>query len=411
MSAMSWWVLGLFVATYLGMAAGGIRGLRVDRSWIAGFAAVLLLISGALTPSGAAAHLDGGTLLLLLGLMLISAQFDFSGVYDRFNGWLIGNARHPAWLLAGVVVLGGLLSALLVNDIVAFALTPLLCRGLIARGLDPRPFLLALALACNAGSAASLIGNPQNILIGQAGGLDFWRFSLLAAPVALAAMLIAYGCIWWQWRRRWGAVDTDAELAATSTVQGRYWKPVLATLALLGLFSTPLPREFSALLVAGLVMISRRTDSREYVTRVDWNLLLLFAGLFMVSGAALERPELGGFGAWLSGQGWLPESMGSLLAACLLGSNLIGNVPFVVLLLGLLPELSEPLLVALAVMSTLSGNLLLTGSVVNLIVVEGARRQGVRLGFMDFARSGIPVALLSLLAAVLWFGLTGYLSW
>lgn len=414
MAMTSWLVLGLFVLTYLGMAAGGVRGLRIDRSWIAATAAVLLLVFGAVSPAEAAHHLDAGALLLLLALMLISAQFDFSGVYAWLNAQLSHYAQRPALLLLGVVLLGGVLSAVLVNDIVAFALTPLLCHSLLARGLDPRPFLLALALSCNAGSSASLIGNPQNILIGQAGGLDFWSFTLIAGPPALAALGITYACIWWQWHARWGEPKAVApEEPPVERIYGTrsYLKPLIATLVLLGLFSTSLPREWSALLVAALVMVSRRVDSRDYVNKVDWNLLLLFAGLFVVTGAALVLPEVSVIAAQMAEHGLLPQGVLSLAATSLLAGNLIGNVPFVVLLLGVMPELSEPVLIGLAVMSTLAGNLLLIGSVVNLIVAESARRQGVPLGFVDFARSGFPVTLLSMTVAGLWLGLGGWLPW
>jgi Na+/H+ antiporter NhaD/arsenite permease-like protein len=409
-----WVILALFVLTYLGMAAGGIRGLRVDRSWIAGCAAVLLLVTGAQSPGEAASHLDAGALLLLLALMLISAQFDFSGVYAWLNEQLSQHAQRPALLLLGVVLLGGLLSALLVNDIVAFALTPLLCHSLLARGLDPRPFLLALALSCNAGSSASLIGNPQNILIGQAGGLDFWAFSAIAGPPALAALAITYGVIWWQWRRRWGvAKPLLVQETPVERIYGvhSYLKPLLASLVLLGLFATSMPRELAALLIATLVMISRRVDSRDYVHKVDWNLLLLFAGLFVVTGAALSLPQVAGVASRLAEFGLLPQGVISLASASLLASNLIGNVPFVILLLGVQPDASGSMLVGLAIMSTLAGNLLLIGSVVNLIVAESARRQGVQLSFVDFARSGFPVTLLSMTLAGLWLGLGGWLPW
>ena len=393
--SMTFWVVSiLFVLTYLGMAAGGIRGLRVDRSWIAGCAAVLLLVSGAQSPGDAASHLDAGALLLLLALMLISAQFDFSGVYAWLNQQLGHYADQPALLLLGVVGLGGVLSALLVNDIVAFALTPLLCHSLLARGLDPRPFLLALALSCNAGSSASLIGNPQNILIGQAGGLDFWAYTWIAGPPALAALAITYAVIWLQWRKRWGtAKPVVQEETPAERIYGAhsYLKPLLASLVLLGLFSTQMPREISALLIAALVMISRRVDSRDYVHKVDWNLLLLFAGLFVVTGAALSLPQVADVASSLVQLGLLPDGVISLASASLLASNLIGNVPFVILLLGVTPDASEAMRVGLAIMSTLAGNLLLIGSVVNLIVAESARRQGVLLGFVDFARSGVPV--------------------
>lgn len=420
MAITSWLVLGLFVSTYLGMVAGGIKGLRVDRSWIAACAAVLLLVAGVLSPKEAASHLDAGAILLLLALMLISAQFDFSGGYAWLNAQLSHHAQRPALLLFGVVLLGGVLSALLVNDIVAFALTPLLCHSLLARGLEPRPFLIALALSCNAGSCASLIGNPQNILIGQAGGLDFWSFSAIAGPPALAAMAITYGVIWLQWRQRWGVAKPLAleETPVERRIDGAhgcgahsYRKPLLASLVLLGMFATSMPRELAALLIAALVMISRRVDSRDYVHRVDWNLLLLFAGLFVVTGAALGLPEVAGVAARLQEYGLLPQGVITLASASLLAGNLIGNVPFVILLLGVLPDASEAMLVGLAILSTLAGNLLLIGSVVNLIVAESARRQGVLLSFVDFARSGFPVTLLSMTLAGLWLGLGGWLPW
>jgi Na+/H+ antiporter NhaD/arsenite permease-like protein len=412
---MAVWVISiLFVLTYLGMAAGGIRGLRIDRSWIAGGAAVLLLFSGAISPAQAAEHLDAGALLLLLALMLISAQFDFSGVYAWLNQRLNDWADRPNVLLLGVVSLGGVLSAILVNDIVAFALTPLLCHSLLARKLDPRPFLLALALACNAGSSASLIGNPQNILIGQAGGLDFWSYTWIAGPPALAALAITYAVIWLQWHKRWGVAEPLVQTEASpEQVYGArsYLKPLLASVALLAMFSTSIPREYSALMIAVLVMISRRVDSRDYVQQVDWNLLLLFAGLFVVSGAALSLSQVAGLAGTLNDIGLLPQGAVSLASLSLLAGNLIGNVPFVILLLGVMPDISEGMLVGLGIMSTLAGNLLLIGSVVNLIVAESARRQGVRLSFVDYARSGVPVTLLSMLVAGLWLVLGGWMGW
>ncbi|KAA0692419.1 citrate transporter [Halopseudomonas laoshanensis] len=400
---MTWLILIAFVVTYLGMAVGGIRGLRVDRAWIAVAAATVLLLSGAMSPAQAMGYLDGGALLLLFALMLVSAQFDFSGAYTRLTELLDRHAQKPELLLLGVVAMGGLLSAILVNDIVAFALTPLLCRTLRQRGLDPRPFLLALALACNAGSVATLIGNPQNILIGQAGGLDFWSYTLVAAVPALMALTVVYAVIWWQWRHGWTYLPRSQNAVSEAMPHQSYrYKPMLATLALILLFSLPFPREYSALAIAVLVMLSRTVDSHRYVEKVDWNLLLLFIGLFLVTGAAAAIPQVTQFAHSLTVGGELPESVAALAGLSLIASNLIGNVPFVILLLGLWPDLSDASLIGLAVMSTLAGNFLLIGSVVNLIVVESARRQGVRLGFIDFARSGVPVTLISMLLAGIW---------
>lgn len=400
-----WLITTMFAVTYLGMAAGRLPGLQVDRAWVALAAACVLLVSGVVQLDDIASHIDVGALTLLFALMLVSAQFGFSGVYDRLSGFITGQAERPSVLLLGVVLLGGVLSALLVNDIVAFALTPLLCQTLLARGLDPRPFLLALAMSCNAGSAASLIGNPQNILIGQAGGLDFWGYSLQALVPALAALSITYLVIWFSWRQRWvisAMPPMSAKLATSAMAESMRYKPLLAAIALLVLFSTGIPREWAALAVALVLMMSRQVASRRYVEAVDWNLLLLFIGLFIVTGSVASLPEAGALVNRLLGEGGLPTSVWSIAGLSLLASNVIGNVPFVVLLLGLFPALPESTLVILAVMSTLAGNLLLIGSVVNLIVAEGAKRQGVYLGFFEFARVGIPVTMLSVVVAGLW---------
>ncbi|MCL5424292.1 MAG: SLC13 family permease [Gammaproteobacteria bacterium] len=400
-----WLITTMFAMTYLGMAAGRLPGLQVDRAWIALAAACVLLVFGVVQLDDISSHIDVGALTLLFALMLVSAQFGFSGVYDRLSGFITGQAERPGVLLLGVVLLGGVLSALLVNDIVAFALTPLLCQTLLAHGLDPRPFLLALAMSCNAGSAASLIGNPQNILIGQAGGLDFWGYSLQALVPALAALTITYLVIWFSWRQRWvisAMPPMSAKLATSAMAESMRYKPLLAAIALLVLFSTGIPREWSALAVALVLMMSREVASRRYVETVDWNLLLLFIGLFIVTGSVASLPEAGALVNRLLGEGGLPTSVWSIAGLSLLASNVIGNVPFVVLLLGLFPELPESTLVRLAVMSTLAGNLLLIGSVVNLIVAEGAKRQGVHLGFFEFARVGIPITVLSVVVAGLW---------
>jgi Na+/H+ antiporter NhaD/arsenite permease-like protein len=408
-------VMAVFVATYVGIAVGRVPGLHVDRAWIALSGAVILMVSGVVPLAAAGSAIDWPAMLLLFALMVVSAEFLFSGVYDRIGARLASLGDRPLRLLAAVVALGGGLSALLVNDIVAFALAPLLCAQLMARGLDPRPHLLALACACNAGSAATLVGNPQNILIGQAGGLGFWQYTGVAVVPAVAALLVTYAVVALTWRGRWQLAGKSAESAArpagdpgsrqagpAETTQGRRFKPWLAVVALLVLFATPLPREWSALAVAMLLMASRARASRNYIAEVDWNLLLLFVGLFIVTGALAALPQATEVSASLAHSGWLPHGLGSIAAASLLASNVIGNVPFVILLLQAWDAPTVAQMQALAVLSTLAGNLLIVGSVVNLIVAESARRSGVHIGFVAFARVGVPVTLLSMALAVGW---------
>ncbi len=196
-------VLVIFGLTYAGMATGRIPGLRTDRAGIALAAAILILIVTGKSPAEAVAWVDLPTLALLFGLMVLSGKFSLSGFYDYCAFRISHAAGSPERLLAVTIVVAGALSAVLANDIIAFAIPPLLCLGLRARGLNPVPYLIGLAAATNVGSAATVIGNPQNILIGQVGGLDFWRFIALCGVPSLLGLGVVYGVIVWQWRHRW----------------------------------------------------------------------------------------------------------------------------------------------------------------------------------------------------------------
>ena len=397
----------VFLAVYLGMALGRVPGLKLDRTGVALLGLIVLLASGAMTLQEAGAAVDLPTLSLLFALMIISAQFQGSGFYRLCARAVTSAAERPTWLLATLIAVTGGLSAVLTNDVVVFALTPLVCRSLIARGLDPRPFLIALAGAANAGSAATLIGNPQNILIGQVAGLDFWRYSGVALVPTVIALVAVYGAVRLTWSR---ALVVPTRPAADEPIETDRWqiaKGLMALVALVVLFSTPLPREIGALAIAGLLLLSRRMSSRDMIGAVDWHLLLLFTALFGVTsafaGTGLSEQAL----AWLAGHGIEPRRLGLLAPLALVLSNSIGNVPAVVLLTTLLPDFSDNWFIALALFSTFAGNLLLTGSMANIIVAERAASAGTRLSFSDFARAGIPMAIAALAGAAAWIVLTG----
>lgn len=402
-------IVALFTATYLGMALGRFPGLRIDRTGIALVAAIVLLGIGALDSRQVVEAIDFPTIFILFGLMVLSAQYAASGFYDWCALRVAQAARSPARLLAVTVVVAGGLSAVLANDVVVFAMTPMLCVGLMARGLDPRPYLIALAGAANAGSAATVIGNPQNILIGQMGHLDFWRFLSVCAVPALVGLALVYGVVWLVWRKRFGQPTSDHAAEPVALDRAQLAKAVIATAALLALFATPLPHETGVLLVAGAMLVSRRLATRGMLGVVDWHLLVLFAALFAVNhalGLTGLPAELVG---WLEGAGLLPDRLAVMAPLALVASNSIGNVPAVILLLSAWPSPPEGALYGLALLSTLAGNLLLPGSLANIIVAERAEASGVRLGFIEHARCGIPMTLLSMGFAVLWLWGTGWM--
>lgn len=401
----------VFGLTYLGMALGRVPGLKLDRTGIALIAAVVLLASGKVAVEDAGAAIDMSTMLLLFALMLVSAQFQEAGLYRVVAGKLAVDAASSDRLLALVIGTSGLLSAVLANDIVVFAMAPMLVEGVRGRGMDPRPFLLALAGGANAGSAMTIIGNPQNILIGQVGDLDFWRFLLVCGVPALVAMILVFFVIRRLWRRELSIPPVPAaeglvpDLDVWQTVKG-----VVAVLGLLALFATDLPREVGALAVAAPLLLSRRLASRDMIGAVDWHLLVLFACLFVVTDAFAASPWAASGVEWLAERQWLPDRVAVMAPLLTVASNTIGNVPAVMVILSMWPIEGDGPLYGLALLSTLAGNLLLVGSLANIIVAERAQALGVKLSFLDFARAGIPMTLASLAVACGWLLLGGWMS-
>lgn len=397
----------VFVLVYVGMALGRVPGLAIDRTGVALLGLIVLLASEDLTLDEAGAAVDMPTIALLFALMILSAQFEQSGFYGWVANRVVHAAKNPKTLLAVLIAVTGALAAVFTNDVVVFALTPLVAAGLMSQKLDPRPYLIGLAGAANAGSAATLIGNPQNILIGQAGGLDFWSYFVLALPPTLACLVITFLAILATWRLAPADGTVANGVPEPQIDRFQMAKGLGAVVLLIGLFLTPLPRELSALAVAGLLLMSRRLSSHTMIGAVDWQLLLLFVCLFGVT-AAFAKTGLSQEGlAFLASHGLLPDRLSVLAPLTLAASNTIGNVPTVILIIQLIPDLSDGVLTALALLSTFAGNLLLTGSLCNIIVAERAAKAGTRLSFADFARSGIPMTLASMVVTVAWLWATG----
>ena len=397
-------VIAVFLSVYLGMALGRWPGLKVDRTGIALLGAIVLYSTGLVSNAMVLQAIDFPTLIVLFGLMVLSAQFAVCGFYDWCSARIAATHASPVVILALTVLVAGTLSALLANDVVVFAMTPLLIQGLSRRGLDPRPYLIALASAANAGSAATVIGNPQNILIGQVGRLDFWSFTAACGPPAALALVIVFAGIWLVWRRKLSDhAIPDGETAFPRMDRFGVGKGVAAAFVLLALFSTRLPHVADVLLVTAVLLISRRLATRDVLGLVDWHLLVLFAGLFIVTAALAETSLPGEALAAINAFGIDPKTLPAMLFLTLFGSNTIGNVPTVVLLTAVLKDLPMESLYAMAALSTLAGNLLIVGSLANIIVVERAKQAGVELGLVEHARCGVPITLVSLALTVIWF--------
>ncbi len=394
-------VFFVFVIVYLGMIAGGLPGLALDRTGVALLGAIVLVTAERLTPAAAWLAIDTPTMGLLLGLMVVSAQFRLGGFYTRFTTRIAELPVSPPVLLGVVIAAAAALSALLCNDIICLAMAPVLAEGCVRRKLDPVPFLLALACAANVGSAATLIGNPQNMLIGQVLRLRFDVYLLQA----IVPTVLGLGAVWLviclrtsgKWLRdTWADHQPGRPLDRWQTTKGF----LVLGLLVLGFLWGGLPREVLALAAAGALLISRRMHSREMLQLIDWQLLVLFAGLFIVNKAMSDSGNLQQMMASLRGVGIDPAQPGWLFATSVVLSNLVSNVPATMLLL---PAAQHPLAgPILALSSTLAGNLLVVGSIANIIVIDQAARLGIRISWREHALVGVPVTLLTLAIAAGW---------
>ena len=401
-------VLVVFALVYLGMMLGRWPGLAVDRTGVALLGAIVLLAADRVSVQEAWQAIDAPTLALLLGLMVVSAQFRLAGMYSAITHRLAASNVGPAQLLLlGIVVSAGL-SAVLANDIVCLAMAPLLVEGCRRRGLRPLPFLLGLACAANVGSAATLIGNPQNMLIGQKLSLSFGGYLLDGVPPAVLGCVATWVVLIWQFRGRWTAPASDLVVAAPPFNPWQCGKGLVVLVVLIVVFlMAPWPREVTALGAAAVLLMSRRLHTREMLSLVDWQLLVLFAGLFIVNHALAESSLFTAGLEGLAGAGLDVRRPAWLFGVTVVLSNLVSNVPAVMLLL---PAAEHPQAGAiLALASTLAGNLFIVGSIANIIVVDQAARHGVRVSWWEHARSGIPVTLVTLAMAALWLSVRAQL--
>lgn len=401
-------VVAVFAVVYLGMILGGLPFLQLDRTGVALLGAIAIVALGVLTPWEAALSIHLPTLLLLFSFMVISAQMRLGGFYTRVTLQVTELRLSPPALLAAVIAVVGTLSAVFSNDVICLAIAPVLADACLARRLDPVPYLLGLACAANVGSAATLIGNPQNMLIGQVLELSFPGYFLEAIVPVLLGLAATWGVIAWQTRGRWRTVLDDAppERRQDPAVYDRWQtvKGLAVASALLAVFLfSDLPREVAALTGAGLLLMSRKLHSNKMLGLVDWELLILFIGLFVVN-HALSQTGLAATAMKALDDAGVPLSQpGPLFAAALLLSNVVSNVPAVMLLLPAATEsFSGPML---ALVSTLAGNLLIVGSIANIIVVDAARRRGIAINWRSHARTGVPVAFFTLAITAAWFAL------
>jgi len=404
----NFWITLIIVSlVYIGLAIGFIPRIHSNRTTITLIGVGMLLILRQVELHQIGSFLDLDTLILLFSMMVINANLRLSGFFKLIGALLLRLTRKPRVFLAIEILLVGVLGALFLNDTVCIMFTPFLLDLLLAINRNPIPYLIALATASNIGSVATLTGNPQNMIIGIASGIQYLDFAKALAPLAIICLAVIWIVLIVLYKNEF-ARQNYFNIPPTREI--RYYRPLMVktliiTVALLIAFLAGVPIALAAFIAAASLLFTRRIKPNKIFTSIDWEILVFFAGLFIVTGAL----ESNGITARLSD---FSRSLGeisvldlSVITAVL--SNLVSNVPAVLLLKSLIVQLNNPTAgwLTLAASSTLAGNLTLLGSMANLIVAESAGRRKIKLSFWEYTKAGALITLATLGISIIWIAI------
>jgi Na+/H+ antiporter NhaD/arsenite permease-like protein len=360
-----------------------------------------MIAAGAISMDEAYAAVNYDTIILLFGMMIVVANLRLSGFFRLVSSWVVERAHRPIVLLTGIVLVSGVFSAFFVNDTMCLVLTPLVLDIAERLRRNPVPSLLGDAMASNIGSVATITGNPQNMMVGSFSHIDYGSFTASLAPIAAAGLVLTVLVIAAAYQKEFRArVPIDVEHRPVRLYRPLLWKSISVSGAMIALFFAGLPVPKVAVVAGGLLLITRRIKPERIYREIDWSLLAMFTGLFIVVAAIEKAPLTASLFAFASRYHLDRIAPMSIFTALL--SNLVSNVPAVLVFKTFVPRLPDPTRawLTLAMASTLAGNLTILGSVANLIVVQRARPV-VRIGFWEYSRIGIPLTLLTLAAGIL----------
>lgn len=392
-----------FIVVYLAMALGRLPGFRVDRTGAALLGAIAMLATDQIGSNEAWDSVDHSTLGLLFGLMIISGHFTAAGFYAWVTERTATLPVGPRVLLGTIIAVSALLSAVLTNNVVAVAMAPLLVDLCAARRLNPVPYLLALACASNVGSAGTIIGSAQNVIIAQRMNLSFAGFTADTGVPALLSLPVVWMVIAWAYRNDWKAEGTgQATVSSAPTLD--LWETIKGLIVIIGVLvafiATDWSRSYVALVGAAVLLLNRRIASKDVLHNVDGDLLLMLFGLFVVNQAFADLNLVPPWIADLRALGVDLHSPGWLYLITMVVSDVIGNTPAAMLLA---PYAEGSLAGAsMALASAFSSNLVVFGSLAGIIVVNAAAARDITVSFGAFSRVGVPITVLTMIIGYGW---------
>ncbi len=410
----------VFILTYIALAVGWVPGLRIDRTGIALVGAAAMLVIGAIGFKDAMTQTDWSTIIVLLSLMIIVAQLTESGLISKLANRIVPHDLSPKMTLGLIMAASASTSALVTNDVAVLAFIPILVMRLRERRLRAIPFVLGCTFAANIGSAATIIGNPQNMIIAEALHIHFLEHLAWAIiPVVIVLFMVWLVIILMGGPLEEAPETAEEEKAAVVDVANRSRRAptrlrpigaalgVIALVAIIVLFIMPFSRPVSALCIAGVLLLNRVYSTDTILGRVDWSLLVLIVSLGIVVTAFANTGLPGKSVASLQSAGIDLKVGWQLAIATVVLSNLVNNIPAVLLLIKVIPSSTQEVGLILAVASTFAGNFIVIGSLANMIMVRQAQEQGVSISFWRHARLGIPITILSTLILVVWILIVG----
>lgn len=396
----------IFLASYVVFAIGKFPGLKIDRPGAAIIGAVAMVAFKIVQPRDALRFVDFGTIVLLFSMMLIVGNLHLVGFFE-WNAEAVLRNLKPTYLLPAVIFTSGVFSAFFVNDIVCLVMVPFVLTITRRMQLPPLPYLLAIATGSNIGSVATITGNPQNMLIGSFSGIKYRDFFVHLAPVALAGLFVDWAILHRMFLRQSQTPPAGTQSIPLPALDfSRLTKPVIVASGVVVGFFFGLPPATVAAFGAAILLITRTLDPEKLYKEVDWGLLVFFVGLFVIVGGAENAGIVDR--TLRVAQSWNLQRLPVFTVAVALLSNVVSNVPAVMLVKSLVPGFSNPhtAWLVLAMASTLAGNLTITGSVANIIVVETAKPE-VNVGFWGYFRVGLPITVLTLLLGSIWLAWVG----
>jgi Na+/H+ antiporter NhaD/arsenite permease-like protein len=396
----------IFVLTYIIIGIQNIPKMHINRPAGALLGAVAMVLFGVINLKEAYAAIDLDTILFILGMMIIVAYTEVSGFFQIAEDFILKNAKSASALLLFLVISSGLLSSLFMNDTICLILTPIVLRLTRRVYLNPIPYLIALATSSNIGSVMTIIGNPQNMLIGLYSKIPFLEFLRILAPVTVIGLLINFLVIRFIYRKEIAhkpIVITENGSSRIVVQKELLFVSFFALVLLLVFLSLGFSPPAVAITLACFLILAGATKPRKALEEVDWTLLLFFAGLFIVMKAVEKSGIIGSIFQYAKqylSDGKLSQVV-KLSFSSTIVSNIVSNVPAVILFSHFFANLANSKLawLTLAMSSTLAGNLTIIGSVANIIVFESARDEA-KVSFFEYLKVGLPLTLITLVLGI-----------